>query len=336
MRRPRVFATRIVPEEGLALIRAAADLEVWQHQLPPPREEIIRPVRECDGLLSLLTDRIDAEIMDAAPSLRIISNYAVGYDNIDLAAATQRGILVCNTPGVLTEATADLAWALLMASARHIVQADRYVRDGKWKTWEPMLFLGYDVFGATLGLVGLGRIGKAMAQRAKGFAMRVLYFDPLRDPAAEKELGVHFVPLDTLLRESDFVSIHAPLTPETRHLINAERLAMMKSSAILINAARGPIVDEGALIEALKNRTIAGAALDVAEVEPLGADSPLLQLDNVTVVPHIGSATFTARKRMAVIAAENLVAALKGDRPQYLVNPEALQTAPWKTRSRPY
>jgi len=330
--RPRVFATRIIPEEGLGLVRAAANLEVWQHPLPPPKDEIIKAVRDCDGLLSLLTDRIDAKVMDSAGRLRVISNYAVGFDNIDVPAATERGILVCNTPGVLTEATADLAWALLMASARHIVRAHEYVRDGKWQTWEPMLFLGYDILGATLGLVGLGRIGKAMAQRARGFAMHVLYFDPIRDPSAERELGVHFADLETLLRESDFVSLHCPLTPETRHLINADRLAMMKPTAILINAARGPIVQEAALIEALRSRTIAGAGLDVTEVEPLSPHSPLLQLDNVTIVPHIGSGTFTARRRMAVIAAQNLVAALKGDRPKFLVNPQVLDTEAWKRK----
>jgi len=233
---------------------------------------------------------------------------------------------------VLTEAAADLAWALLMASARHVVRGHEYVREGKWKTWEPMLLLGYDVYGATLGLVGLGRIGKAMAQRARGFGMRVLYFNPFREPSAEREMGVRFAGLDALLRESDFVSIHCPLTPETRHLINARRLAKMKPTAILINSARGPIVDEAALTEALLNRRIAGAALDVTEIEPLGPDSPLLRLDNVTIVPHIGSATFTARTKMSVIAAENLIAALNGDRPKFVVNPQVLDTDAWKRK----
>ena len=325
MPKPRVFVTRILPEQGLEIVRQAAEVKVWEDELPPPREVLLRKVAEIDGLLCLLTDKIDAEIMEAGKHLRVISNYAVGYDNIDIPAATARKLLVTNTPGVLTETTADLAFSLLMAAARNIVAGDRYTRAGRWKTWGPMLYLGYDIHHATLGLIGFGRIGAEMAKRGKGFEMRVLYYDPTRREDLEQHLGVEYADLETLLRESDFVSLHTPLTEQTRHLIGAEQLRMMKPTSILINSARGPIVDQQALYEALRDKVIAGAGLDVFEVEPIAPDDPLLTLENVTVVPHIGSGSFATRTKMAVMAAENLVAGLAGKRPAHPVNPEVIR-----------
>ena len=324
MPKPKVYVTRVIPEEGLRLVRAFAETSVWEGESPPPEDVLRREVRDCEGLLALLTDTIDAPLLEAAPRLRVISNYAVGYDNIDVAAATARKILVCNTPGVLTETTADLAFALLMAAARRLVPADAYTRAGKWKTWEPMLLLGQDIHDATLGIVGLGRIGAEMARRGRGFSMRLLYFDTERRPELEKELGPEHRPLGELLQESDFVTLHTPLGEKTRHLIGARELALMKTTAILINTSRGPVVETEALVEALRENRIAGAGLDVFEEEPLPPDHPLLALDNVVLAPHIGSASFATRSRMAVMAAENLIAALKGQRPAHLVNPEAL------------
>jgi glyoxylate reductase len=308
-----VYVTRVIPEEGLKLVEAAASVEVWPEEGPPPREVLLEKVRDVDGLLCLLTDRIDAELLDRAPRLRVVSNLAVGYDNIDVPACTARGIRVGNTPGVLTETTADLAFALLMATARRIVEAERFLRDGKWKTWSPMLLTGRDVHHATLGIVGMGRIGYEMAKRAHGFDMTVLYADVRPHEAAERDYGARRLPLDELLAQSDFVTIHTPLLPETRGLIGAEALARMKPTAILVNTSRGPVVDQAALYEALKNGVIAGAGLDVFEVEPLPMDSPLLTLENVVLAPHIGSASIATRTRMSVLAAENLVAGLRGE-----------------------
>jgi lactate dehydrogenase-like 2-hydroxyacid dehydrogenase len=282
-----------------------------------------------DGLLSLLTDRVDSQLMDAAgPQLQVISNYAVGYNNVDVAAATARGIRVGNTPGVLTDTTADFAFTLLMAAARRVVEGADYVRAGKWKTWGPTLLLGQDVHGATLGLVGFGRIGKGVARRASGFDMRVLYHDPyaIDDPEAEA-LGAKHVPLDELYAESDFISLHVPLTPETRHLIDAAALKKCKPSAILINTSRGPVVDPDALYDALRGGDLAYAALDVTEPEPIDAGSPLLSLPNAIVVPHIASASVATRSRMAEIAADNLIAALRGEPMPACVNPEAAEAA---------
>lgn len=309
----KVYVTRVIPEEGLKLVEAAASVEVWPEEGPPPREVLLEKVRDVDGLLCLLTDRIDAELLDRAPRLRVVSNLAVGYDNIDVPACTARGIRVGNTPGVLTETTADLAFALLMATARRIVEAERFLRDGKWKTWSPMLLTGRDVHHATLGIVGMGRIGYEMAKRAHGFDMTVLYADVRPHEAAERDYGARRLPLDELLAQSDFVTIHTPLLPETRGLIGAEALARMKPTAILVNTSRGPVVDQAALYEALKNGVIAGAGLDVFEVEPLPMDSPLLTLENVVLAPHIGSASIATRTRMSVLAAENLVAGLRGE-----------------------
>lgn len=322
--KPKVYVTRIIPEKGLEILREAADVKVWQDELPPPREVLLKEVEDVDGLVSLLTDKIDAELFDRAKKLKIVSNYAVGFDNIDLDEATKRGIMATNTPGVLTETTADLAFALLMATARRIVEADKFARAGRWKTWGPMLMLGQDVYGAKLGLIGLGRIGYAVAKRAKGFDMDVMYYDMFRNEKAEQELGLKFVELEQLLKESDFISIHVPLTPETKHLIDEKTLGLMKKTAILVNTARGPVVDEKALYEALVSNKIAGAGLDVMDPEPPSMDNPLLKLDNVIILPHIASASVATRTKMAVMAAENCVAGLKGDVPPNLLNKQVI------------
>jgi glyoxylate reductase len=275
-----------------------------------------------DGLLCLLTDKIDGEVMDeAGPQLKVISNHAVGFDNIDVPAATARNIPVGNTPDVLTDATADFAFALMMAVARRIPEAERYVHAGKWKTWGPMLLLGADLKGATLGLIGFGRIGKAMARRAMGFDMRVFYYDPNEKKPA-RDLKATRVDFETLLEESDFISLHTPLTPDTRHLIDWEALSKMKPNAVLINTSRGPVVDQDALYEALKEHRIFGAGLDVTDPEPLPMDSPLLTLDNIVIAPHIASASKTSREKMSWMAAQNLVAGLKGERLPNCVNPQ--------------
>jgi len=326
MKKFKVFVTRKILEEGLNMLRERYDVEVSDYDGIIPREMLLKKVKGADALLSLLTDNIDAEVMDAAgPNLKIIANYAVGYNNIDVEEATKRGIMVTNTPGVLTETTADFAWTLLMAIARRIVEADKFVREGKFRGWEPMLLLGTDVFGATLGIVGFGRIGQAMARRALGFNMRVLYYDNSRvDEQIEKELKATFVDLPTLLKESDFVTLHVPLTKQTHHLIGEKELKMMKKDAYLINTARGPAVDEKALVKALKEGWIKGAALDVFENEP-EIEPELLKLDNVVLAPHIASASYATRSKMSVMVAENIIKALNGEVPPNLVNPEVLQ-----------
>lgn len=322
---PRVFVTRIIPSQGLDLVQAHCDVDLWTADLPPARHLLLERVRGVDGMLSLLTDRIDGEVMDAAgPQLRVISNHAVGYDNVDVAAATRRGIPVGNTPGILTDATADFAFALLMAAARRVVAGERYVRAGQWQTWGPSLLLGPDVHGGTLGIIGFGRIGQAVAQRARGFEMRVLYYDPSAPPASP-ELNATAADLDTLLQESDFVTLHTPLTPETRGLMNRERFALMKRTAILINTARGGVVEPQALYDALKTGQIFAAALDVTDPEPIPPDSPLLTLDNLIIVPHIASASFATRQKMALMAAQNLIAGLQGERLPNCVNPEVYE-----------
>jgi glyoxylate reductase len=322
----KVYVTRLIPKRGLDFLCDIAEAKIWEGELPPPREVLLEEVREVDGLLSLLTDRIDAELMNAAPRLRVVSNYAIGYDNIDIQAATERGILVCHTPGVLTETTADFAFTLLACVARRVVEAARYVREGRWQTWGPLLCLGHDIYGSTLGLIGLGRIGSAVAKRATGFEMRVLYYDVARRPDLEEELGLTYVGLETLLQQADFVSLHAPLTPESYHMIGADQLKMMKKTACLINTARGQLVDQQALYEALTSGEIAGAGLDVTEPEPIDPDDPLLRLDNCVIVPHIASASIAARTLMAEIAVENLVAGLQGRMPRNPVNPEVLDS----------
>ena len=329
MKKPKAFVTRIIPDGGLDLVRQACDAEIWPDDVPPPRWVLLEKMRGVQGLLCLLTDPVDSELMDAAgPGLKVISNFAVGYDNVDIAEATARGIPVGNTPGVLTETTADMAFTLLMAAARRVVEGAEYVRAGKWRTWGPMLLLGHDVHGATLGIVGMGRIGQAMARRAAGFGMRVVYYDPYCD--ADKAPFVDVVlrcDLDDLLAEADFVTVHAPLTDDTYHLIDAEALAKMKPTAVLINTSRGPVVDTLALYDALATGQIAYAALDVTEPEPLPAEHKLLTLSNCIVVPHIASASVATRTRMAVMAAENLLAGLRGERLPNCVNPEAYDVA---------
>ena len=300
----------------------ACDAEVWQDELPPPREILLEKIRDKVGLLSLLTDKIDAELMDMNPQLRVVSNYAVGFDNVDIPAATARGLPIGNTPGVLTDTTADFAFTLLMSAARRVVEGADYVRAGKWKTWGPKLLMGVDVHGATLGLVGFGRIGQAMAKRASGFDMRVLYYDQYRRADLEQSMGVMYADMDTLLRESDFVSIHTDLNATTRHMFNADAFSKMKASAILVNTARGPVIDHAALYDALSSGKIRVAALDVTEPEPIPMDSPLRTLPNCLVVPHIASATIATRGKMAEMAAKNLIAGVNGERLPTPVNPE--------------
>ncbi len=325
MARPKVYVSRAVPAPALDIVRSVAEMRMWdQEDVPPPHDVLLREVADCDGLLSLLTDRIDDDLLARAPRLRVVGNMAVGFDNIDVPAATRRGVVVTNTPDVLTETTADFAFTLLMAAARRVVEADAFTRAGKWKTWGPLLLAGQDIHHATLGLIGLGRIGSAVARRAKGFEMTVLYYDPIRRPDLEESLGIEYRAMADVLAQSDFVSVHVPLMPETRYLIGREQFQMMKRSAVFVNAARGPIVDQAALAEALRTRTIYAAGIDVFEQEPVSPDDPLLRLDNVIVVPHIASASIPTRTRMATLAAENIAAVLRGKRPPTPVNPEVL------------
>lgn len=324
MNLPKVFVTRQIPEEGARLIREFSRAEFWPGPLPPDTGTLLQKVPGLDGLVCLLTDQIDERLLDAAgPGLKVVSNHAVGYDNIDIAAATQRGIPVGNTPGILTETTADFAFALLLAAARRLVEGDQFTRAANWKTWDPMGMLGVDIYQATLGIVGYGRIGRAVAKRAAGFKMRILYSDP-SCPQGEMpdENGARCVDLDKLLENSDFVSIHTPLNEATQHLFDKKLFAKMKSSAILINTARGPIVDPDALYHALREGIIAYAALDVTEPEPIPDNSPLLRLENIIITPHIASASRATRGKMALFAARNLIAGLQGQRLPYCVNPQ--------------
>jgi len=304
MKKPRVFVTRKLPEPAQTRLLDAVDAEVWPEELPPSKDVLLEKVAGVDGLLCLLTDPVDGEVMDTAgPQLKVISNCAVGVDNIDLAAAAQRGIPVGNTPGILTETTADFAFALLMAAARRVVEGDAYVRAGKWQTWGLTLLLGQDIYGATLGLVGFGRIGQAVARRAAGFGMRILFYDPTYSTTPDAPTAEQ-VDLETLLAESDFVSLHTPLNESTYHLIGADAFARMKPSGMLINTARGGVVDPAALYTALKEGQIACAALDVTEPEPIPPDDPLLTLDNLIIAPHIASASQATRLKMAQMAVE--------------------------------
>ncbi|HBB34823.1 MAG TPA: D-glycerate dehydrogenase [Cyanobacteria bacterium UBA8803] len=320
MPQPQVFITRRLPTD-LDVLQQVATVEVWIERQPPPYKVLLEKIRTIDGLLCLLTDRIDSQLIAAATSLKVISQMAVGYDNIDIPAATARGIPVGHTPGILTDATADFTWALLMAAARRVVEADRFTRAGRWLTWEPDLLLGPNITGATLGIVGFGRIGQAIARRAKGFEMRILYASKHQwDLELEKALGVEFVPFDRLLSESDFVTIHTPLSKDTYHLFSDRQFELMKPSAILINTARGGVIDPDALYRALSQGQIAGAALDVTEPEPILMDSPLLTLDNLIMTPHIASASRQTREKMANMAIENLIAGLRGAPLPYCVN----------------
>lgn len=317
MARPKVLLTRRIPKAGMSILEERSELDIGEQDGPMGRDELLGHVRGVDGLLCMLSDRIDRELIDSAPNLKVISNYAVGTNNIDLQASADRGIIVTNTPGVLREATADLAWALLMAAARRIPESDRLVRSGEWQGWGPEQMLGRDVFGSTIGIIGMGDIGAAVARRAKGFGMDLLYHNRRPSPAA-KELGAMLVPLDELLRRSDFVSLHVPSTGETKHLIGEAELAMMKPTAILVNASRGTVIDEAALVRALKEKRIAAAGLDAYEDEPRLAPG-LAELDNVVLTPHTGSATHATRERMAVMAAEDLLSVLEGRKPKNLV-----------------
>lgn len=304
------------------MVKESCEVDVWEGELPPSRDELLKRIQGVDGILSLLTDRIDGEVMDTAgEQLKVISNHAVGFDNIDVPAATARKIPVGNTPDVLTDATADFSFALMMAAGRRLMEADRYVREGKWKTWGPMILLGTEMKGATLGLVGFGRIGKAMARRAMGFDMRVIYYDP-REKNAYPDSNATQVDFETLLEESDFISLHTPLTPDTRHLIDAEAFSKMKPNAVLVNTSRGPVVDLEALYDALKSERIFAAGLDVTEPEPLPMDSPLLTLDNLVIAPHIASAGKVTREKMSWMAAKNLLSGLQGHPLPNCVNPQ--------------
>lgn len=316
-----VYITRLIPPEGIDLLRETCNVEINPEDRPLTREELLKSVKGRDGVISLLTDRIDGEVMDAAKGVKGFANYAVGYDNIVVPEATKRKLPVSNTPGVLTEATADMAWALLFAVSRRVVESDQYMRTGKWGGWGPLQFIGGDVTGRTLGVVGAGRIGTAMALKSKGFAMKVLYTDEIANPVLDRELGAKKVPFDELLRESDFVSIHVPLMESTRHLFNTKVFSLMKPTAYLINTSRGPVVNEAELVEALKKNVIAGAGLDVYEYEPKMVPG-LAELVNVVVTPHTASATQETRANMSIKAAANLLAMLKGERPPNCLNPE--------------
>ena len=323
MAKPKIYVTRQIFDEAVDRLREATDMKYWDSEMPPPREELLREVQDIDGLFCLLTEKIDAELFDAAPNLRVVSNMAVGFDNIDVAEATKRGIPVGNTPGVLTETTADFAFALLMAAGRRVSEGDRYTRAGNWKTWGPMVLLGQDIHGSTLGIIGFGRIGVEMAKRAKGFGMNIVYYDVIRNEEREKEYGATYCSdVKELLAQSDFVSIHVNLTPETRHLINAETLSGMKSTAVLVNTSRGPVVDQTALYHALKDGTIGAAGLDVTEVEPISMDDPLLTLENVIIAPHIASGSVVTRTKMSLMAVDNLMAGLNGEPLPNTPNPE--------------
>ena len=318
----RILVSGHLTEDILSLLAQECDVRANGEDRPMERAELLEAVAAVDGYLSMITDAVDAELMDAAPRLRVVSNMAVGYNNIDVAAATARGIVVTNTPGILTEATAELAFALVLAAARRVVDLDRRTRAGEWTCWAPLLFLSREVSGKTLGVVGLGRIGRAVARRARAFGMRVLYHNRSRlDEAEERDLGVEYAERDDLLRTSDFVSLHVPLSGETRHLIGPRELGLMKPTAYLVNTSRGAVVDEAALVEALRKKRIEGAGLDVYENEPLLAPG-LTALENVVLMPHVGSATVETRARMARMAAENLLSALRGERPAHVVNPE--------------
>jgi glyoxylate reductase len=321
--KPRVFVTRRIPDIGLKAISTTCEMEVWPEQLPPSYDQLRDKIRDCDGLVSLLTDKIDGPLLDAAPKLKVVSNFAVGFNNVDIPAATERGIAVGNTPGVLTDATADMAMVLLLAASRRLVESVDDAKEGRWKTWEPVGWLGQDLAGRTIGIVGMGRIGFAVAKRCRmGWNMNVLYSDVYQSKPAETELGAKKVDLKTLLKESDFVSIHTDLNAETKGMFNRDLFQQMKKTAIFINTARGPLVDQGALATALRDGTIFAAGLDVTEPEPLPADHELYQLPNCVIAPHIASATVHTRNEMARICAENLIAGVTGGKLTALVNPD--------------
>lgn len=323
----KVYVTRVIPQPGLEILSEnLSDVRVNTKDHLLTRQELLENVKGVDGLLPLLTETINAEVMDAAgQQLKIIANHAVGFDNIDVEGATKRGIMVTNTPGVLTDATADFAWALLLATVRRVAEADKFTRAGKYEGWGPMMFLGGDITGRTLGIVGAGRIGAAVAEKSRGFKMNIIYSDEFRNEKLERNLGARKVEFDELLAQADFISVHVPLLESTQHLFNDQAFKKMKKSAYFINTSRGPVVDEAALVRALKNSEIAGAGIDVYDEEPK-IHPELIALDNVVLTPHIASATIETRTKMATMAAQNLVDGLKGKRPQNLVNPEVLDS----------
>ena len=319
----KVFITRPIPKKGTEMLRERFDVVINDRDRPATREELIEGVKDADAIVSLLTDRVDDELLDAAPKLKIAANYAVGFDNIDLEACTRHNVMATNTPGVLTPSVADFSIALMLATARRIVESDRFLKEGKYRGWGPMLLLGKDFCNKTLGIIGMGRIGYAVAERArKGFGMRIIYHDMSKKDYAD-ELDAEFVDMDTLLRESDYIGLFVSLNEKTRHLISREEFKKMKSTAILINTSRGPVVDEEALADALENNEIWAAGIDVYENEP-AVNERLLGMKNVILTPHVASATEEARDGMAVLAAKNVIAALSGEKPDNLLNPDVL------------
>jgi glyoxylate reductase len=324
MSKPLVAVTREIPQAGLDILAERCELRVWPAELPPTPDELAQFLDGADGALTLLDDRITGEVLDAHPTLRIVSNFAVGYDNIDVAACTERGVAVCNTPGVLTETTAEFAFALLMATSRRIVEADAYIRAGRWVTWGPQVLLGRNIHGATIGIIGFGRIGQAMAKMARGFDMRILVLNKTSHVDEARAVGAELVTWEELLAESDYVSLHVALNDETHQMIAAEEFALMKPTAILVNAARGRVVDTDALYTALTTGEILAAGLDVTDPEPLPVDHPLVGLPNCVIAPHIASATVQTRNAMATMAATSLAQFFAGEQPRFIVNPEAM------------
>jgi glyoxylate reductase len=323
MSRPRVFISRRIPQVGIDLVASMAETEVWPDPLPPPRDVLLEKVANADGILSLLTDRIDEELLAQSPRLRVVANMAVGFNNIDVVAATRRGVVVGNTPGVLTDATADMTVALLLAAARRMVEGHQFATSGAWKTWDPLGHLGLDLVGRTAGIVGMGRIGSAVARRLRfGWNMNILYHNRRTSPEAEKELHARFVSFEQLLRDSDFIIVLTDLNPATTHLFNRDAFQKMKRTAVFINAARGPLHHQGDLVEALRSGTIFAAGLDVTDPEPPAADDPLLSAPNLVLAPHIASATVDTRNKMAEMAARNIQAAILGKPLPHPVNPE--------------
>ncbi len=327
--KPKVYVTRRIPETGLRILGEYCEVVYRDEFAPPTRDELLDAIENVDAIYCTLSEVIDKEVINRAGRLRVIGTMSVGVDHIDVEHATRKGIYIVYTPGVLTETVADHAWALLLAAARRIAEADSYVRRGDWRiAWAPTMMLGYDVYGKTLGIIGLGRIGQAVARRAKGFDMKIFYYDIVRRRDLEEELGIEYAPLEKLLMDSDYVSIHVPLTPETRKLIGDRELKLMKRTAILVNTSRGPVIDQKALVKALKEGWIAGAGLDVFEKEPIDPDDPLLKLENVVLTPHIGSASHETRNKMAELTAVGIIKVLKGEKPENLLNPEAANIRP--------
>ena len=322
MSKPRILVTRQTPGPDFERLSEACDVVMWEQDTVMPREKLLAQVGDVVGLLCTMFDQVNQELLDAAPNLKMVSNYAVGLNNIDLPACTARGIPVGHTPGVVTEATADTAFGLMLGISRRIHEAARYVDTGQWKDWSPTLLIGNDLYGKTLGIVGMGRIGQAVARRAKGFSMRVLYHNRRQNPGAEQDLGVEYATLDVLLAQSDLVVLTVPYSPETHHIMNASSLAKMKSSAFLINVARGAVVDQGALATALAAGTIRGAGLDVTDPEPILANDPLLKMDNCLIIPHIATSTWETRADMTRLAVENLLRGLQGEPLAHCANPE--------------